>query len=106
MMIKVFSLYDSKAEAFIKPFMLLQEGVAVRELTDAVNQADTNVGQHPEDYILYHIADFDNATGEYINHNPHKLLTNCLSLKTKPKTVNIDFDKLIKENEPDIKAVI
>lgn len=60
----VFSVYDTKAAAFLPPFFMPQVAVALRALSDCVNDPAHAFGAHPEDYVLHHIADFDDVSGE------------------------------------------
>lgn len=56
------SIYDSKAEAFMQPLFFQAKGQAVRSFADAVNQ-DGNFKNHPDDYTLFCIGSYDDATG-------------------------------------------
>lgn len=89
MNVKVFSLYDSKAEAFGSPVMYPTEGMAVRALKDVVNDSKTTVGQHPEDYIMYQIADYDDSKGEFINQIPVKLIVAAITLQKPNKQMEL-----------------
>lgn len=63
MKLKVFSVFDSKAEVFQQPFFSLTKGQALRGFTDAANDKNHPMGAHPEDYALFEIGEFDDATG-------------------------------------------
>lgn len=67
MKLLVFSVRDSKAEAFTRPFFAQTRGMAVRGFRDAVN-GDQNepIAKHPEDFTLFHIGEFDELTGELV----------------------------------------
>lgn len=67
MLFKVFSFYDAKAEAYMSPFMMHKRGEAIRAFSDAANDPKSFISSHPEDYFLYEIATFDNATGVYVS---------------------------------------
>ncbi len=66
MVLKMFAVYDAKAEAFLNPFFMPATGMAVRAFTDLVQDKRTNVGMHPDDYKLVYIADFDDHTAEVV----------------------------------------
>lgn len=72
--LKVFSVYDSKAEVFMNPFMMSKEGQALRAIVDEVSNKDSLLSKHSEDYTLYCIAEFDQYKGEYVNLSPLKNL--------------------------------
>lgn len=62
MILKVFSVYDSKAEAYLPPFFMNNSGAARRIFGDCANDPDHMFGKHPEDYTLFEIAEFDDAS--------------------------------------------
>lgn len=74
MEMKVFSIYDVKAGAYINPFFLPTEGMAVRTFMDCCNDVNHNFGQHPEDYSLFKIAVFDNTKGTFLDIGPEIVL--------------------------------
>jgi len=87
----VFSLYDSKAKSFGPPFFLHQRGQAIRALGDLVKDGQSMVSRHPEDFVLYHIGEFNDSTGEYINKNPHDLISMASDFKEKtPEVINLE----------------
>lgn len=72
---KVFGVRDAKAVAFLQPFFSNSTGAAVRAFSDAVNEdGKSMIAKHPEDYNLYELADFNDATGEFIPCQPMKML--------------------------------
>ncbi len=58
---KVFTIYDSKSEAYLQPFFLLTRGQAVRAIRDCVSDRDHQFGRHPEDYTLFELGTFDDS---------------------------------------------
>lgn len=65
MILKVFTIYDSKAETYSKPFYMTATGEAVRAFGDLANNQDTDIGKHPEDYTLFAIAEFNDNNGTF-----------------------------------------
>lgn len=63
MMWKVFSVYDSKVEAYLRPFFMRSRGEAIRGFVTVVNEAGTDFNKYPEDYTLFEIGDYDEKTG-------------------------------------------
>jgi len=59
----IYAIYDSKAEAFARPFFFPTKGMAMRAFTDHVSDPSTPVGQHPADYTLFHIGEWDDHEG-------------------------------------------
>ena len=64
MMLHVYSIYDVKSGVFDRLFCLNSDGEAVRVFGDLVNNKETTIGQHPEDFVLYLFGFFDNSEGQ------------------------------------------
>lgn len=63
MISQIFCIYDQKAKAHLPPFVLPTEPMAVRTFADCVNSDSHQFGQHPEDYTLMLIGQYDDDTG-------------------------------------------
>lgn len=61
---KIYSIYDTKAQMFQNPSMMLNDNMAIRGAATIVNDLTTEYGLHPEDYTLYSIGKFDTETGD------------------------------------------
>lgn len=59
---KIVAIYDSKAEAFLKPVFVQSNGAAVRSFADAVNDPSTEFHKHPEDYTMFSIGEWTDDT--------------------------------------------
>lgn len=66
---KIFAIYDNKAEAFMQPYFAHNAAVGTRTFSDNVQNHDTIFNKHPNDFVLFEIAEFDDQTGEI---TPHK----------------------------------
>lgn len=84
---KMFAIRDSKAQAFLQPFFSSANGSALRALGDAVADGKSPLALHPEDYMLYEVATFDDSTAEIIPVNPIKLLACASDFAVKPSLV-------------------
>lgn len=62
---QVFSIHDSKAEAFIQPFFSATIKTAMREFEQAVNTVDHQFNRFAGDYTLFHLGSFDSSTGRF-----------------------------------------
>lgn len=58
----VFSVYDAKAEAYMAPFVAASKGFAIRMFLDEASRPDSMCAKHPEDFRLFHVGEFDDAT--------------------------------------------
>lgn len=63
MKLKMFSVYDEKAQIYNKPFHFPNMETMKRTMIDLVLKDDNDVGKHPEDYLCYMIGEFDEDTG-------------------------------------------
>lgn len=61
---RVFSIHDAKAEAYLQPFFAPNEGVALRYVETACNDLEHEFHRHSEDYTLHEIGGWDEETGE------------------------------------------
>jgi hypothetical protein len=63
MMLEIYSVYDNKAQAFLQPFFQANNAVAVRSVTQAVNDKTTDFHRWPSDFGLFHIGRFSDSIG-------------------------------------------
>ena len=66
----IFTVRDSKAAAYLPPFFMFNEAMAIRAIQDAVNDEKHQFHLHPEDYHLFRIGVFDDDTGEITPEAP------------------------------------
>lgn len=62
-MVKLFTVYDSKAEAYMHPFVMRSRGEALRAWESEVNNEQSNFSRFPADFTLFEIGVFDEASG-------------------------------------------
>jgi len=79
--LKVFSVYDSKAAAYMTPFFLRTEGEAVRSFMDEVNRSGSGFNAHPEDFVLMLVGDWDAVEGSLIPTKVPTALVTALAAK-------------------------
>lgn len=72
----IFSIYDSKAEAYLQPFFGKTNATAIRQFQDAVQKSDTQFNQHAGDYTLFAIGEFDENSGSIAPLNANVKLAN------------------------------
>jgi hypothetical protein len=72
---KIVSVYDVKAECFAQPVFVQSHGAAVRSFGDAVNEPskENNFAKYPQDFTLFALGEFDDATGEFTISSPMEL---------------------------------
>lgn len=85
MQMKVFAIFDSKAEVYTKPFYALSVGEALRSFTDAVNEPASPYNKHPADYTLFAIGVYDDGNAQ-LDGCPHINLGCAIEMIEQPIT--------------------
>lgn len=65
MITKIYSIFDDKAKIYNKPFHQLNAAVMHRTCMDLLQDEQTEIFKHPEDFIVYELGDYDDVKGEY-----------------------------------------
>lgn len=73
MILKVFSVFDSKLQVFNTPFFSRSVADASRSFSDLVRDGRTTVAQHPDDFFLYEIGEYSDETGELVACTPTQI---------------------------------
>lgn len=99
MLLKVFSVRDMKAEAFLQPYFTPTPGSALRAFGDACAKTDSPFYAHPNDYVLYEIGTYNDSDGMLSPLNPVKMMATAADFVKAPEKVikgtqlgNGDFD--------------
>lgn len=71
---KMFTLLDTKAEAFGVPFFMPQTAMAKRAVMDLSRDPQSMLSKHREDFVLYEIGEFDDSLGTVIPYSSPKNL--------------------------------
>ncbi|AXL14416.1 nonstructural protein [Microviridae sp.] len=61
---QIYSIYDTKLQAFFSPFTAQNNDVARRNFQDLANDQNSRIAQHPTDYQLIQIGQWNDSTGE------------------------------------------
>lgn len=70
---EIFTIHDGKAHAYITPFFLPTNEMAIRSFIDGLNNPEHAFNRHPEDYTLFHIGQYFVDTAEINAHTPVSL---------------------------------
>lgn len=91
MIYEVFSIHDSKAEAFLPPFILPNEAMAKRVFAQCVNSDSHQFGASPPDYTLFRLGQFDDSTGQFLLERSKHSLGNGVEFRSldRPKSPEI-----------------
>lgn len=60
----IYCIYDSKAEAYNDPVYFQNDQVAMRAAVDLVSQGDNQIRNHPQDFTLFKIGEYDDETAQ------------------------------------------
>lgn len=74
MMLKVYSVYDVKVQAYSTPFFSVNDSTAFRSFSQLRNDPATQVNQFPDDFRLYRLGDFDDSSGLLVAQVPPVLI--------------------------------
>jgi len=68
---------DRAADAYGRPMFVPSTGVAIRSFSDEINRnnADNQLFNHPDDFDLYELGEFDDNSGLFALHEQPKLLS-------------------------------
>jgi len=72
---KIFTIFDSKAKAYLTPFFLHEVGMATRVFADCINDRTHMFGKHPEDYTLFQIGSWWDDKAKFETTIPIALAT-------------------------------
>lgn len=61
MILKVYSVYDSKVEAYLKPFYMQSKGEACRAFQEIANDKSSAVGKYPADFTLFELGEWNDS---------------------------------------------
>lgn len=77
-MIKVnlYTVKDTKADSCVSPFAMRTDFEAQRAFADTVNDKSKQIpiSQHPEDFVLLAIGEFDQESGKLLGYDVPKSL--------------------------------
>jgi len=79
----MFTVYDSKAETYLRPFTMQSTGEAIRGFITTLNDFNTEFGKYPADFTLFEIGTFDPTTCTINSLTTLTNLGNGLHLKSK-----------------------
>lgn len=65
MQLQIFTVYDSKAEAYMAPFYMNTKGQAIRAFTDSANDPNHQFYKHPEDYTLFLLGQYQDENASF-----------------------------------------
>lgn len=80
---QVMAVFDSATQTYGAPICVPAVGVGTRSFVDIVNdpREENNIARHPQDFELRHIAEFDDATGQFIPQKEVRTVCRAIDVK-------------------------
>lgn len=82
----MFTVFDNKAEIYLKPFYEQSIGVAVRNFGDTADDEQSQLNKHSSDFELMHIGVYDDQNCIFDIFEHRKQLGTAADHKTKFQT--------------------
>lgn len=60
---KLVAVFDVKLKLFMSPFLARNIAAGLRQFSDMCNAPNSQLGKHPEDFVLYELGTFDIENG-------------------------------------------
>jgi len=70
MKLQAYSVFDSKAKFFVKPFYCANDMVALRLFASAASDRALDIGKFPTDFSLFHVGEWDDDSGTFTQVSP------------------------------------
>lgn len=86
-MLKVFSVYDSKVEAYLNPIFLRSKGEAIRVFQAACNSGEHQFSAHPSDFTLFELGSWDEEKAKFTLHSTPISIGLALEFISKDKSL-------------------
>lgn len=61
---RIYSIYDNKAAAYMRPFFHRNNATAVRDVEQGVNDPQSDLSRAPGDFDLFCLAEWDEVSGK------------------------------------------
>lgn len=79
--LNIYTIWDQKADAYLNPFFLPNDALALRTFKDCTNDDNHAFGKNPDDYTLFNLGSFNTTTGKFDIHGTPKSLGNGLIVR-------------------------
>lgn len=80
MSLQVFTVRDDKAEAFMNPFFMPNQALAVRSIQQCMADPEHTFARFPEDFSLYILGEYDEQSGKFTLLDAPQHMANLVTL--------------------------
>lgn len=91
----IFTIHDVKADAYLPPFFLPTEAMAIRTFGDCIADKEHAFGMHPSDYTLFVIGDWENTSGIITLYEVRNSLGNGVEHMRKESDETVDLFEVV-----------
>lgn len=95
----MFSIYDIKAEAYLKPFYMQSKGQAIRAFTESLQDPESGMGKWPADFTLFELGEFDDACGRFSPLEANLSVGNGLEFKAVAEVASSSLSSITKKKQ-------
>jgi len=78
---KIFSIHDSKAEAYLSPIYFKTSAEAIRAFSTACEDSSSQFFKYPSDFTLVELGEFDEISASIVTHTAPRILSNASEFK-------------------------
>jgi len=82
--LQLFCVQDTKAEAFMRPWVARTVNEALRNFAAEVNAVDSTLSKFPNDFCLWHVGEFDEESGKVKGFTENRALGFAVEHMRKP----------------------
>jgi len=83
---QIFAIYDSKAGAYLPPWTIHKEEMAIRLFADMIHDPNHQFAKNPADYTLFKIGTYDDNSAMIVNEKENTSLGNGVEFKNEEFT--------------------
>lgn len=74
---KLYSIHDSKAEAYLPPLTMNSKGEAIRAFDQSCQDKESNFYKYPHDFTLVELGEWDQLTAKFTLHPAPVIVNNA-----------------------------
>lgn len=74
-MIKLYTVLDKQSKTTNQPFPMQTNRDAIEGLRQVVQDENTTISKHPDDFDLYYLGEYDEREMQFIISSPEKVIS-------------------------------
>ena len=106
MLMKIYSVYDSKVEAYLPPLFYKSKGEFLRAFAEAANDVKSNIGKYPADYTAFELGSWDDSSSSFDLHKTPLSLGVALEFVRPVKDFVTPDDQLVSRGDKQVGAKV